>query len=203
MLGKANLHPLAFYTINVTSPFRETCPLVAEPGTARRKHVKFVRSALEKLAAQAESFTKVLRSENINIEADGDAFSVDLTPIAEVFERAACDSRYVLELLRRPYTRDVNLVRQCVNLYIRLIDNVGATDPETVGLLKIALLAHGYDEAQLNRQFAPRTSTLAKHAKAVREAFGKELTDQLYRRGNYSRAVLQPVRMEVLLPAKR
>lgn len=182
--------------------YRETCPLISEPSSARRKHVKFIRSALGKLAAQAESFTKVLRSKDINIEADGEAFSVDLTPIAEVFERAACDSRYVLALLRRPYTRDVNLVRQCVNLYIRLIDNVGATDPEAVGLLKIALLAHGYDEGHL-KQFAPRTSTLAKHAKKVTDAFRKELTDQLHRSGKYSRAVLQPVPMKVLLPDKQ
>jgi hypothetical protein len=180
--------------------YRET--LISEPSSARQKHVKFIRSALGELAAQAESFTKVLRSKDINIEADGGLFSVDLSPIAEVFERAACDSRYVLALLRQRYARDVNLVRQCVPLYIRLIDNVRATDPEAVGLLKIALLAHGYNEGHLKKHFAPRTSTLAKHAKELRDAFREELTDQLHRRGKYSRAVLQPVQMKVLPPAK-
>jgi hypothetical protein len=181
--------------------YRETCPTILEPSRAPRKHAKFIVSALAKLADHAESFTQMLRRD-VSVEADGELYSVDLSPITEAYERAADDSRYVLALLRRPYAREVDLVTQCVCLFIRLTDSVRATDREAVGLLKIALRAHGYEEKDL-KQFAPRTGTIRKHAHTVTEAFRKELTDQLNRKGKYSRAVLQPVPMKVLLPDKQ
>jgi hypothetical protein len=189
-------------TVALKSLYRETCPSDLEPGRARRRHEAWVVDALAELASQAENFSKGLRQQDINIEAEGGAFSVDLTPIAEAYETAARDSRYVLDLLKRPYTHEANLVRQCVYLYIRLTERIRAKDREAVQLLKIALRAHGYAEERL-KEFAPRTGTLRKRAQVVTEESRTELTQQLYGQVRYSRALLRPVPMKVLPPGKR
>jgi len=182
--------------------YGQTCPRLPEEKGARvnrRKNVKSILSALDDLTTQAEGFARRLRSNRVQIEADGRGFSVDLTPIAESYERAAIRSRYVLSLLRRPYTRDATLVSQCAPLFLTLTDDFSVTEPEAVGLLKIALLAHGYREEHL-KEFAPRSGTLRKHAQDALKAFLGELTDQVYRRRKYSRTVLQPIPMKVLPP---
>lgn len=182
--------------------YGQTCPPHLEEKLARvnrQKYVKSTLSALDDLASQAEGFARRLRDNGIQIEAEGGMFSVDLTPIAESYERAAIRSRYVLCLLRRPYTHDATLVSRCAPLFLTLMDDFRVTEPEAVALLKLALLAHGYREEHL-KEFAPRSGTLRKHAQDAAKAFREELTDQMYRRGKYSRAVLQPIPMKGLCP---
>lgn len=184
------------------SLYRETCPPRLEEKQARvkrRKNLKSTLSALDNMATQAEGFARRLRDNATQIEAEGGRFSVNLTPIAESYERAAIRSRYVLSLLRRPYTHDATLVSQCAPLFLTLTDDFRVTEPEAVGLLKIALLAHGYREEDL-KGFAPRSGTLRKHAQDALKAFLGELADEVHRRGKYSRAVLQPIPIKGLSP---
>lgn len=184
------------------SLYRDTCPSHLEENRARvnrRKSLKSTLSALENMATQAESFAKRLRDNGAQIEAEGGRFSVNLTSVAESYESAAIRSRYVLSLLRQPYTRDATLVSKCAPLFLTLTDDFRATEPEAVGLLKIALLAHGYREEDL-KEFAPRSGTLRKHAQDALKTFLEGLTNRVYRRGKFSRAVLQPIPMKWLPP---
>jgi len=172
--------------------YSETCPPDLEPVRARQRHAEFTLAALKDLASHAETFAKDLRKKGLVIEAETGMITVDLTPVVEQYETAVRDSLYLLSLVRQPYTHDSNLVFQCVPLYIKLIEDVHASDREASGLLKVALQAHGYDAEQLT-SFSPRTSTLSKRAKEVRESFVADLTAQLHRTGKYARAILQPV----------
>lgn len=178
-------------TKTLQSLYDATCPPELEPVRVRQRHNEFTLAALDQLASHAETFAKDLREKDLLIEAETGMFTVDLTPLVEQYETAARDSRYILSLARQPYTHDSNLVLQCVPLFVRLTEDAHATEPEATGLLKVALRAHGYDDAYL-APFSPRTGTLRKRAKEVRESFVADLTAQLYRKGKFSRAVLQP-----------
>jgi hypothetical protein len=166
--------------------YRQTLPPDLKATRERKKQNKSTLRMLESLATEAESFIAVLGRIGTWIETEDERWPVDLSPVLEKCEALALSSRYYLGVVRRPYTREPNLVRRCVPLFVFLTKDLKITTRQALGFLRIALRAHGYDETALGPFQSPRQGTVRKSLAAWIEKIHADFKDRRERTGRYS-----------------
>ena len=140
---------------------------VAAPPMRRHKKKEdaYARKALRNLTTQAESFVQHLKDtaqkdgtgERVMVAPDHHLFNtINLAPLAAVYQNAASVSRYFLELLERPpYSRKPDSIDACTGLIALLVDTIKVTERQALELAQFAMLAHGHSELELEGMRLP------------------------------------------------
>jgi hypothetical protein len=128
-------------TLLLNQLYSETRP----PEQNRKKRDNQVLKALDSLATQAEAFIKNLQTTGVWIEAEDCSSELDVTALLNIYNTAAKDSRYVLDLLRREYVHRSDVLARCWGIIFYLQSTIGVTESHAVALVRLALCAHGYD----------------------------------------------------------
>jgi hypothetical protein len=123
---------------------------------SKQKRDAYTRKALKDLTTKAESFVKNLKKsaqqdrsgERIMVTPDhGDFLAVNLAPLLAEYEKVATASRYFLDLLqRRPYSRKLDILNPGVVLMGILESTFGVLERQALELGRLAMLAHGHSE---------------------------------------------------------
>jgi hypothetical protein len=82
----------------------------------RKKLDTDIRKELENLAAHAEKFVEA----DNEVATEDDYFTFDLTPLRQLYREAAQSSRRALAQLRRPYSREPDILDRCLGLIAAL-----------------------------------------------------------------------------------
>ena len=139
----------------------------------RKKLHTDIRKDLENLAAQAEKFVARLSEADNEVATEDDYFTFDPTPLRQLYREAAQASRQALGLLRRPYSREPDILDRCLGLIAALplaggrkckvggpnspvrgrpkakAESRGITESQAVALVNLALRSQGYKEEDL------------------------------------------------------
>ena len=106
------------------------------------------RKALDALATQAENFVMRLKKKGVLITTKSPGACIHLTPLLEVYETAAKRSRQFLHLLDVRYVQRPKTWEHCLPV-INLAGQLKISERQTLELIRLALLAHGYTEDQV------------------------------------------------------
>ena len=126
---------------------------------SKQKRDAYTRKALKDLTTKAESFVKNLKQsaqqdgtgERIMVTPDhADFLAIDLAGLLAEYEKVAADSRYFLDLLqRKPYSRKPDVLHPGVVLMGILDSEFGVPERQALELGRLAMLAHGHSEDDL------------------------------------------------------
>jgi hypothetical protein len=144
------------YNITITPP-----PITR----SKQKRDAYTRKTLHDLTKQAESFVQHLKytaeedgtAERVMVTPDHDLFTaVNLSPVLAAYENAAAASRYFLNVLERiPYSRKPDVLRPCIALMGILSNKFEVPEAQALELGRLAMLAHGYSEDDLEEMRNP------------------------------------------------
>jgi len=123
------------------------------------KRDAYTRKALHDLTAKAESFVKNLKDiaqedrtgEKVWITPDhNNIMRIELSPLLLAYQDAAATSRYFLEVLdKMPFSRKPNVLDLCLGLAGMLENKFGVPESQALELSRLAMLAHGHSEDEL------------------------------------------------------
>jgi hypothetical protein len=114
----------------------------------RKKQDKYTRERIRRLCESTNDFLRHAQSRETVIESQDHLFGVDMRPVVESFRHARLAGITFLDLAEKRYTRDRDLLEICYGLYLYLTRFVGVRDRQARALIRLSLLAHGYDEAE-------------------------------------------------------
>jgi hypothetical protein len=149
--------------------YRLTSPPLTYPDR-KLKQDAHTRQRLKSLTKEAEGFVTYLRKHSVWVTNDAKEYEVDLSPLLQVYETAAGYSRQLLKVLERPYTHEPALSDHFSG-FLGILDRYGVAEPESLALLRFALLTHGYDKDELEElinRTKIRDGKFRKRKKAVR-----------------------------------
>ncbi len=153
----------------------------------KQKRDAYTRKTLRDLATRIESFVSHLSNTMMSDLTPGkvivignrDCFPViDLTRLLDEFQNVATSSRWYPSMLERPGAREPDVLDRSMGLVIVLEDDCKIPERQTLELVRLALLAHGYSDGELEDLRNPqkiRNGTFRKRKAACRARWESSL----------------------------
>jgi hypothetical protein len=113
------------------------------------KEDAFTRRKLTDLTKETESFVTHLEKTTAWPSNNASEYEVDLSFVLEAYKTAAAYARRALKLLERPYSHEPALSDRYIG-FQNVMYECGATERDSLELLRFSLLTHGYKDRELD-----------------------------------------------------
>jgi hypothetical protein len=135
--------------------YRESVPNIKERTDLENKDKRFLKQ-MEELADSADELvTKLSKRGATSLKTQDGCFEVPLYPLLLSCQELSDLIRVISQLIERKHVYPIDIADCCMSLVVELENHCGASQRECHDLIRIALLAHGCDQDQVERFFDP------------------------------------------------